>query len=83
MGIGTSIFLIAVGAILTFAIDVDTSGAVNLDTVGIILMVVGVIGAILSMMFWSSWGGRGYSRRTTVVDDQPVTRTRVVEDEVI
>jgi hypothetical protein len=58
MGIGISIFLIAVGAILTFALDVVTDG-VNLDTVGIILMVVGAIGLLASMTIFGSWGHRG------------------------
>jgi hypothetical protein len=55
MGLGAGIFLIAVGAILAFAINVDTGGAINLHTVGWILMVVGVLGILLSIMFWSSW----------------------------
>jgi hypothetical protein len=54
MGIGISVFLLAVGAILTFAIDVTTQG-VNLDTVGVILMVVGALGLLMSMLFWSSF----------------------------
>jgi hypothetical protein len=54
MGIGVSLFLIAVGAILTFAVNVTTSGF-NIDTVGIILMIVGGLGLILSMLFWSSF----------------------------
>jgi len=56
MGIGTSILLIAVGAILRFAVTVTTSG-VDLQTVGVILMAVGAIGFIASLVFWSSWGG--------------------------
>jgi hypothetical protein len=56
MGIGVSIFLIAVGAVLAFAVNVHTSG-VDLHAVGLILFAVGVVGALLSMMFWSSWGG--------------------------
>ncbi len=70
MGIGTGIFLLAVGAILRYAVTVNASG-VNLHTVGDILMVVGVIGIVLSLFFWSSWGGfgGGYGRgRGTVVD---------------
>jgi hypothetical protein len=70
MGIGTSIFLIAVGAILAFAVHVtnNTSG-VDLHTVGWILMIVGAIGALLSLAFWSRWGGVGtYGRRRTMVD---------------
>jgi hypothetical protein len=77
MGIGTSIFLIAVGAILTYAVDVQTEG-VNLNTVGVILMVVGAIGVLLSLIFWSSWGG---FRRERMVDDG-VGRRRYVEEEV-
>ncbi len=58
MGIGTSIFLVAVGAILRFAVDVQTQGF-NLHTIGVILMLVGIFGAVLSLMFWTSWGGVG------------------------
>jgi hypothetical protein len=73
MGLGVGIFLIAVGAILTFAINADTNGAVNIDTVGWILMGVGLAAVLLSMIFWSSWAGPGYwsRRRTTYVDDGP------------
>jgi hypothetical protein len=68
MGIGVSLLLIAAGAIITFAIDVSTSSAFNLHTNGIILLVVGIIGAVMSMIFWSSWGGFGGHRETTVVE---------------
>lgn len=64
MGIGVSIFLIAVGAILSFAIDVTTEG-VNLDTIGVILMIVGGIGLLASLLFWSSLSP--YGRRDEVV----------------
>lgn len=67
MGIGVSLILIAVGAILTWAVSADVSG-VDLQTVGVILMVVGAAGALLSLVFWSSWGGFG-SRETTIVRD--------------
>lgn len=67
MGIGVSLILIAVGAILAFAVHVTTSGF-NVHTVGYILLVVGAIGILLSMMFWSSWGGFGRARETTVVE---------------
>jgi hypothetical protein len=56
MGIGVSIFLFAVGAILRFAVSVTTEGF-DIHMVGVILMIVGVVGALFSMMFWSSWGG--------------------------
>ena len=68
MGIGVSLILIAAGAIITFAINVSTSSAFNLHTIGIILMVVGAIGVVMSLIFWSSWGGFGGSRETTVVE---------------
>ena len=71
MGIGISIFLLAVGAILTFAVDVTTNG-VNLDTVGVVLMVVGAIGLLMSMLFWSSfapWGTHPHTE-TYVRDDR-------------
>jgi hypothetical protein len=72
MGIGVSLILIAAGAIMTWAVNVSSSGF-NINTVGIILMVVGVIGLLLSLMFWSSWGGPAYMtrRRTTYVDEAP------------
>jgi len=71
MGIGVSLILIAVGAVLAFAVHVTTSGF-NLHTIGWILLIVGAIGVFLSLIFWSSWGGFGGERRTTVVrDDLP------------
>jgi hypothetical protein len=81
MGLGVSLFLIAIGAVLAFAVNVTTSG-VDINTVGYILLVVGIVGALISLMFWSTWGGFGGSRRT-VVEDAPASRRRVVEDEVV
>jgi hypothetical protein len=81
MGIGTSLFLLAVGAILAFAVEVQNSHGFDINTIGIILMIVGAIGILLSLVFWSSWGGFG-GRDTTVVERRP-TRRRIVEDEVI
>jgi hypothetical protein len=76
------LILIAVGAVLAFAVHVTTSGF-NVNTVGYILLVVGAVGALISLVFWSSWGGVGGGRRT-VVDEGPVSRRRtVVEDEVV
>jgi uncharacterized protein DUF6458 len=67
VGIGVSILLIAVGAVLAFAVHVSTSGF-NLHTIGWILMIVGAIGILLSLIFWSSWGGAGApGRRREVV----------------
>ena len=82
MGIGVSLILIAVGAVLAFAVNVTTSGF-NVNTIGYILLVVGIVGALISLVFWSSWGGVG-GRRRTVVDEGPATgRRTVVEDEVV
>ena len=58
MGIGVSIILIAAGAILTWAVNASVSG-LELQTIGIILMVVGALGLLMSLIFWSSWGGFG------------------------
>jgi hypothetical protein len=69
MGIGVSLILIAAGAILTFAVH-GSSSTFNLHTVGVILMVVGAIGAVTSMIFWSSWGGFGreHDTNTTIIE---------------
>ena len=81
MGLGVGIFLAAVGAVLAFAVNTNVSG-VNIHTVGWILLAVGVLGALLSLVFWSSWGGVG--GRRTVVDEGPAARRRtVVEDDVL
>jgi uncharacterized protein DUF6458 len=73
MGLGVSILLIAAGAILAFAVNATVSG-VDIHTIGWILLIVGIVGAVLSMIFWSSWAGPGYwggGRRRTYVDDAP------------
>jgi hypothetical protein len=63
MGLGVSLLLIAAGAILAFAVNTTVSG-VDVQTVGWILLIVGIVGAVLSMIFWSTWAGPGYwSRR--------------------
>ncbi len=78
MGIGASVFLIAVGAILTFATDLDLSG-LDLDTVGIILMVVGVIGLLMTLLVWAPRGRA--TRATRVIQDRPVVGERPVVEE--
>jgi Domain of unknown function (DUF6458) len=62
---GTSLFLIAVGAILYFAVNATVSG-ISITTVGLILMIIGVVGLVLSLFFMS--------RRRTVVEERPVSR---------
>jgi hypothetical protein len=65
MGISVSLLLIAAGAILLFA--------TTLIAIGWILLIVGVVGILLSLVFWSAWGGFGGSaagrRRTTVIEE--------------
>jgi hypothetical protein len=78
VGIGFSIFLFVVGAILTFAVDVDSSGSgFNLNTVGIILTVGGLLGLLLSALFWSSFSP--WSRRRTVAGGDTVVEERRIE----
>jgi hypothetical protein len=67
MGIAVSLILIAAGAVLAFAVHASGHGF-NVHTVGIILLVVGAIGALLSTIFWSSWGGFGRGDQTTIVE---------------
>jgi hypothetical protein len=92
MGITVSLLLIAFGAILTWAVKKEVSG-LDIDAVGVILMAVGLVGLILSLIWWQSWGG--FRRRRYVEDDRrryvegdprydaPATRPRrrVVEEE--
>jgi len=74
MGFALSLFLVALGAILAFAVNAHVSG-VDVNAVGWILLIVGLVGAVLSLIFWSSWAGPGYfgrRRTTTYVDDREV-----------
>jgi Na+/melibiose symporter-like transporter len=69
MGIGTSIFLIAVGAILYFAVETSISG-IDIATVGLILMIVGIIGLVISLFWMTVWADRRREREATVVRDR-------------
>jgi Flp pilus assembly protein protease CpaA len=73
MGIGTSIVLIAIGAILKWAVTTSVSG-VSLSTIGTILLVVGIVGLVISLIFAMGWYGR---RDQTVVRDRYVDRPPV------
>lgn len=77
MGIGVGIFFIAVGAVLAFAVNASVSG-VDIQTVGVILMIVGALGVIVDLVIFAP-------RRRTVVDGGPATTTTrtVVDREVI
>ena len=70
MGIGTSIFLIALGAILAFAVNADVSG-LEISTIGIILMICGILGLLISLLYASMWRDRargGVTSRERVVE---------------
>lgn len=69
MSIGTSILLIAVGAILRYAVTATVSG-VSLTTVGLILMIVGILGLALSLLYTLVWS----PRRGQVVRDRVIER---------
>ncbi|HEY6606061.1 MAG TPA: DUF6458 family protein [Gaiellaceae bacterium] len=75
MGMGVSLLLVAVGAILVWAVNATVSG-LELHTIGWILLIVGAVGALLSLIFWSSWGGFGGPRP---VDDG--RRRRVIHED--
>jgi hypothetical protein len=90
VGLGVSIFLIALGAILTFAVNTSPSG-LNIHVVGVILMCVGILGILLSLIYWESWG-RGPGRYPRGATDYERSgwyargyrpRRRVVEEEVV
>ena len=83
MGVAVSLIIAAVGLILALAVHPASPGSVDVNTVGWILFVVGLIGLVLDLVLWSSWGP-GYLRRdTTYVDRRgpgyPRRRRRVVD----
>jgi len=73
MGVILSLLVSAAGAILIWAVTATTHG-VNIHTVGVILLIVGLVGFVISLFFWSSWGGfHGVARRTVVTqEDAPL-----------
>ena len=80
MGIAVSMLLIAVGAIMRFAVTVKGHGF-NVGTTGMVLMIIGIVGAVLSIAFWASWGGFSrFGHRSAVVG---TTQTVVHEREVL
>lgn len=91
MGIPVSLIMIATGAILTWGVTDEPSG-LNLDAIGVVLMVVGLVGFILTLMMWRSWWGPGYWSQTAYAEGAPGRpryhgrqwarrRTTYVEDE--
>jgi hypothetical protein len=84
MGISVSILLIAAGAILTWGVTAEAEG-LDVNAIGVILLIVGLLGLVLSLIFWSSWGGfrrpGAYVERGAVVRE-PVVRESVVHETV-
>jgi membrane protein implicated in regulation of membrane protease activity len=80
MSIGVGIFLMVLGAILAFAVEATTPG-INVNALGIILLLIGLVAVLYSLLFWSHlspWGRRRIvARRPTVVEERPV---QVVEE---
>lgn len=81
MATGLSLFFLAAGAILTFAIDTTVNG-VDLDTIGVILMVIGLLGMLFSLVLWDNWSPRSrrdddvvVDRRDVVIDDEAPRRS--------
>ncbi len=90
MGFAVSLIIAAAGFVLALAVHPSHPGSVNVNTVGWILVVVGIVGFILDLLLWSEWGP-GYARRTvatTAPGPYPARRgwyprRRIVQDEEI
>ena len=68
MGVPLSLVLIAGGAILTWGITDEPSG-LDLDAIGVILIVIGIVGLVISLLLWRSFWGPGYFSRAAYVED--------------
>ena len=79
MGIGTSIFLIALGAILRFAVTATVSG-IQISTVGTILLIVGIIGLLISLLYTTIWADRTRPAAYDRTAGQPPVEREVVRD---
>jgi hypothetical protein len=67
MGLAVSLILVAAGAILAWGVTDEPSG-LNLDAIGVVLIVIGIVGFVLSLLLWQSWWGPGYFGRSTYVE---------------
>jgi hypothetical protein len=92
MTLGVSLLLVAAGAILIWGVTGEASG-IDVDAIGVILIVVGIIGFVLSFVFWDRWGWGGPVRRRAAYVDraaparreyvEPVERRTVIEEEEV
>jgi len=91
VGTGISLFFMATGAILTFAVETNSTDGFNVDAAGVILMVIGLLGLLWSLVAWEDWRPLNRRRydddvvvRRDYVDDEPVVRRNavVIDDEV-
>lgn len=82
MGIGVSIFLLATGAVLSWGVESDPN-QVNLDNIGLILMLVGGLGLLMSLLLLDDWAPWSRRRRDTAVNDERITYERVLPEEVV
>jgi len=73
MGIGTSLFLIAAGAIMRFAVTTTAQGF-NINTIGVILMIVGGVGLLITLFYMTVWADR--RRGAVAVDAREVRPAR-------
>jgi hypothetical protein len=88
MGLAVSLILVAAGAILAWGITDEPEG-LNLDAIGAVLIVIGIVGFVLGLLLWRSWWGPGYFTRETYVEGGPARpwsgrqrrRTEYVEEE--
>jgi hypothetical protein len=67
MGLAVSLILVAAGAILAWGVTDDPEG-LNLDAIGAVLIIIGIVGFLLSLLLWRSWWGPGYFTRDTYVE---------------
>jgi hypothetical protein len=92
MGLAVSLILVAAGAILAWGVTDEPSG-LDLDAIGVILIVIGIVGFILSLLLWRTWWGPGYFARSTYAEGAAARpwyyggwgaqrRTTYVEDDV-
>jgi hypothetical protein len=82
MGIGAGLFLVAIGAVLTFAVHATVNG-VNIQTIGVILMIVGVLGLVLDVAIFAPRRRTVPTTESVPVEPAGTSRRTVVEDRTV